>query len=166
MGPLSRNEISARKTRRLAAVLVTLLFTPYTTGPCFNRHLGTLSKTRYNVTKKLFNLQPAGDMETGSGSCLTSEEATRLGDEAAAAAAASSNSGPVSGNGSLPATSGFVQTANPPIPHSERSTLIRINRDLKNKPTVLGGGGNVLFLLRHGKLPLFRGWEGKKICSG
>jgi hypothetical protein len=46
-----------------------------------------------------------------------------------------------SGNLSLPATSGVVQTATPPIPPSERSKLIRINRELQNKPIVLGGGG-------------------------
>jgi hypothetical protein len=45
-----------------------------------------------------------------------------------------------SGNLSLPATSGVVQTATPPIPPSERSKLIRINRELQNKPIVLGGG--------------------------
>jgi hypothetical protein len=91
-----------------------------------------------------YTFQSVGDMESGSISCLTSEEAARLGDEAAASAAATAaatNTGPVSGNGFLPAASGFVHTANPPIPHSELSTLIRINRELKNKPTVLGGGG-------------------------
>jgi hypothetical protein len=104
-------------------------------------------------------------METGSVSCLTSEEAARLVDDAAAAAAADAaaaaaaadaaaaaaaadgtHSGPASGNGSLPAISGFVHTANPPIPHSDRSTLIRINRELNSKPTVLGGGGEPFFL--------------------
>ena len=96
-------------------------------------------------------------METGSGSTLTAEEAARLGDEAAANAAAAAASDAAaaaaasirmkflaarnSGNLSLPATSGVVQTATPPIPPSERSKLIRINRELQNKPIVLGGGG-------------------------
>jgi hypothetical protein len=97
-------------------------------------------------------------METGSGSTLTPEEAARLGDEAAATAVAAAASDAAaaaaaasirmkflaeknSGNISLPASSGIVQTATPPIPPSERSKLIRINRELQNKPIVLGGGG-------------------------
>jgi hypothetical protein len=167
MGPPLKKFIPAQLMRSLAALLsiLTVLFTL-----CLNQkfigHLQcTKNKTLYTVVINNYIFQLAGDMESGSISCLTSEEATRLGDEAAASAAASaaaaaaSNSGPVSGNGSPPASSGFVHTANSPIPRSERSTLIRINRDLKNKPTVLGGGG-------HGNLPLSWGWEGKKICLG
>ncbi len=70
-------------------------------------------------------------METGSGSMLTPEEAARLGDEAAATAAATAASDAAaaatsirmkilaeknSGNKSLPASSGIVQTATPPYP--------------------------------------------------
>ncbi len=101
-------------------------------------------------------------METGSGSILSAEEAARLGTEAAANAAADAAAAAAdaaaaalkmkllaeknSGNLSLPASSGSVQTANPPIPPSERSKLIRINRELKNRPTVLGGGGDAPLL--------------------
>ena len=106
----------------------------------------------------LFILQIHSAMETGSGSSLSAEEAARLGTEAAANAAADAAAagaaaalkmkllaGKLSGNLSLPASSGSVHTVNPPIPPSERSKLIRINRELKNKPTVLGGGGVRLF---------------------
>jgi hypothetical protein len=100
----------------------------------------------------LFILQIHSAMESGSGSILSAEEAARLGTEAAANAAVDAAAaaaalkmkllaGKISGNLSLPASSGSVQTANPPIPPSERSKLIRINRELKTKPTVLGGGG-------------------------
>ncbi len=70
-------------------------------------------------------------METGSGSVLTPEEAARLGHEAAATAAAAAASDAaaataanlkkklladkLSGNHSLPASSGIVQTANTPF---------------------------------------------------
>jgi hypothetical protein len=101
----------------------------------------------------LFILQIHFAMETGSGSIPSAEEAARLGTEAAANAAADAAAaaalkmkllaGKYSGNLSLPASSGSVQTANPPIPPSERSKLIRINRELKTKPTVLGGEGDV-----------------------
>jgi hypothetical protein len=97
-------------------------------------------------------------METSTGSSLSAEEEARLGTEAAANAAADAAAaaaaaalkmkllaGKLSGNLSLPALSGSVHTANSPIPPSERSKLIRINRELKNKPTVLGGGGVRLF---------------------
>jgi hypothetical protein len=99
-----------------------------------------------------FYVQPHGSMESGSGSFLSPEEAASLGNEAAAAAAAATSAAAAAanmksaytssatGNPSLPANSGFVQTANPPIPPSERSKLIRINRELRYKPTVLGGG--------------------------
>jgi hypothetical protein len=104
----------------------------------------------------LFILQIHHAMETSTGSSLSAEEEARLGTEAAANAAADAAAvaaaaaaalkmkllaGKLSGNLSLPASSGSVHTANPPIPPSERSKLIRINRELKNKPTVLGGGG-------------------------
>jgi hypothetical protein len=101
----------------------------------------------------LLILQHCIAMETGTGSILTAEEAARLGTEdaanaaadAAAAAAAAALKKKIladkkSGIFSPPAFSGVVHTANPPIPPSERSKLIRINRELKNKPTVLGGG--------------------------
>jgi hypothetical protein len=100
----------------------------------------------------LFILQIYFVTETGSRSILSAEEAARLGTEAAANAAADAANaaaaalkmkilaGKIPGNMSLPASSGSVQTANPPIPPSERSKLIRINRELKTKPTVLGGG--------------------------
>jgi hypothetical protein len=70
---------------------------------------------------------------------------------AATAAAAAKGDNPghgTTGNGPKPATSGFVQTAKCLPSASERSKLIRINRELNNKPTVLGGGGGVppLFL--------------------
>jgi hypothetical protein len=110
----------------------------------------------------LFILQIYFAMETGSGSILSAEEAARLGTEAAANAAADAAAAAAdaaaaalkmkllaeknSGNLSLPASSGSVQTANPPIPPSERSKLIRINRELKNRPTVLGGGGDAPLL--------------------
>ncbi len=55
-------------------------------------------------------------------------------------------------NLSLPASSGIVQTATPPIPPSERSKLIRISRELQNKPIVLGGGGLSNLSTGHGKL--------------
>jgi len=88
-----------------------------------------------------FFVQPDGTMETGSGSFLSPEEAARLGNEAAAdAAAAAAATAAAAGIPSLPANSGSVQTANPPIPPSERCKLIRINRELRYKPTVLGGG--------------------------
>jgi hypothetical protein len=76
----------------------------------------------------IFYSQRAVDMETGSGSVLTPEEAARLGNEAAATAAASAAFDAAanfkkkllaeknSGNQSLPASSGIVQTAN--TPHS------------------------------------------------
>ncbi len=86
-----------------------------------------------------FFVQPDGTMETGSGSFLSPEEAARLGNEAAADAAAVAAAA-AAGIPSLPANSGSVQTANPPIPPSEHSKLIRINRELRYKPTVLGGG--------------------------
>jgi hypothetical protein len=121
----------------------------------------------------IFYLQNCYSMETGSGSTLTPEEAARLGDETAAAAAASDAAAAAaaaaasirmkflaeknSGNISLPASSGVVQTATPPIPPSERSKLIRINRELQNKPIVLGGGLSNLSA-GHGKLPLSGGW--------
>ena len=98
----------------------------------------------------LFILQIHHAMETSTGSSLSAEEEARLGTEAAANAAADAAAaalkmkllaGKLSGNLSLPALSGSVHTANSPIPPSERSKLIRINRELKNKPTVLGGGG-------------------------
>jgi hypothetical protein len=119
----------------------------------------------------LFLSQISAAMETGSGTILSAEEAARLGYEAAAAAAAASAAAvavavavaaavaapgaaaanlkkklltnKASGNQPLPTFSCIVlvQTANQPIPPSERSKLIRINRELKNKPTVLGGGG-------------------------
>ncbi len=92
-----------------------------------------------------FFVQPDGSMETGSGSFLSPEEAARLGNEAAAAAASAAAAAATTGNPSLPANSGSVQTANPPIPPSERSKLIRINRELRYKPTVLGGGGMPFF---------------------
>ncbi len=85
-------------------------------------------------------MQPDGTMETGSGSYLSPEEAARLGNEATADAAAVAAA--AAGIPSLPASSGSVQTANPSIPPSERCKLIRINRELRNKPTVLGGGGS------------------------
>jgi len=101
----------------------------------------------------LFILQIHHAMETSTGSSLSAEEEARLGTEAAANAAADAAAaaaaaalkmkllaGKLSGNLSLPALSGSVHTANSPIPPSERSKLIRINRELKNKPTVLGGG--------------------------
>jgi hypothetical protein len=158
-----KNEYGSTTLLAALILILTVLF-----SVCLNqKFIGNLhctkNKTLYIVVINNFIFQLAGDMESGSVSCLTSEEATRLGDEAAAAAA-TSNSGPVSGNGSLPASSGFVHTANLPIPHSERSTLIRINRDLNNKPAVWGGGP--FFLRRHGNLPLSWGWEGKKICIG
>jgi hypothetical protein len=89
-----------------------------------------------------FFVQPDGTMETGSGSFLSPEEAARLGNEAAAdaAAAAAATAAAAAGIPSLPANSGSVQTANPPIPPSEHCKLIRINRELRYKPTVLGGG--------------------------
>jgi hypothetical protein len=78
-------------------------------------------------------------MEPGSVPCLTDEEAMRLGEGAAAAAtaaevtaaaaasaAAALISDKLTGNSSLPDSSGFVQTANPPFPPLERSKLIRI----------------------------------------
>jgi hypothetical protein len=170
MGPPLKKFIPAQLMRSLAALLLilTVLFPLCLNQKCVGHLQCTKNKTLYTVIKNNYIFQLAGDMESGSISCLTSEEAMRLGDEAAAsaaAAAAASNSGPVSGNGSPPASSGFVHTANPPIPHSERNTLIRINRDLKNKPTVLGGG-EPFFLRRHGNRPLSWGWEGKKICLG
>jgi hypothetical protein len=112
--------------------------------------------TRLLLSIIISYLQNCYSMETGSGSTLTPEEAARLGDEAAVAAAASDAAAAAaasdsirmkllaeknSGNISLPASSGIVQTATPPIPPSERSKLIRINRELQNKPIVLGGGG-------------------------
>ncbi len=118
----------------------------------------------------IFYLQRSVDMETGSGSVLTPEESARLGNEAAATAAASAAFDAAaataanlkkkllaeknSGNQSLPASSGIVQTANTPIPPSERSKLIRINRELQSKPTVLGGGGLSHLSSGYGKLPL------------
>ena len=94
-----------------------------------------------------FSVQPDGTMETGSGSFLSPEEAARLGNEAAAdaaaaaaATAAAAAAAAAAGIPFLPANSGSVQTANPPIPPSERCKLIRINRELRYKPTVLGGG--------------------------
>jgi hypothetical protein len=95
-----------------------------------------------------FSVQPDGTMETGSGSFLSPEEAARLGNEAAAdaaaaaaaTAAAAAAAAAAAGIPFLPANSGSVQTANPPIPPSERCKLIRINRELRYKPTVLGGG--------------------------
>jgi hypothetical protein len=113
----------------------------------------------------LFILQIHIAMETGSGSILSAEEAARLGTEAAANAAADAAAaataalkmkllaGKISGNLSLPASSGSVQTANSPIPPSKRSKLIRINQELKTKPTVLGGG-MLLFHSRNGDFPL------------
>ncbi len=96
-------------------------------------------------------------METGSGSILSAEEAARLGTEATANAAAALKmkllAGKIPGNMSLPASSGSVQTANPPIPPSERSKLIRINPKLKTQPTGLGGG-MFLFHSRNGDFPL------------
>jgi hypothetical protein len=113
-----------------------------------------------------FYVQPDGSMESGSRSFLSPEEAARLGNEAVAAAAASAaaaaakmksaNTSSATGNPSLPANSGFVQTANPPIPPSERSKLIRINRELRYKPTVLGGGGEALHLWI--RLRIFTHW--------
>jgi hypothetical protein len=115
-----------------------------------------------------FILQIHHAMETGTGSSLSAEEAARLGTEAAANAAADAAAaaasalkmkllaGKLSGNTSLPASSGSVHTANSPIPPSERSKLIRINRELKYKPTVLGGGGVRHFQTRDGDFPL--GW--------
>jgi len=116
----------------------------------------------------LLILQHCIAMETGTGSILTAEEAARLGTEdaanaaadaaAAAAAAAAALKKKIladkkSGIFSPPASSGVVHTANPPIPPSERSKLIRINRELKNKPTVLGGG-MPHFYSGNGNLPL------------
>jgi hypothetical protein len=126
------------------------------TAPVRSRNFIINTSTPVNLSKKsqviilkiLFYLQIAVDMETGSGSVLTPEEAARLGDEAAATAAAAATNLKTklladknSRNNSLPVFSGIVQTANTPIPPSERSKLIRINRELQNKPTVLGGGG-------------------------
>jgi hypothetical protein len=115
----------------------------------------------------LLILQHCIAMETGTGSILTAEEAARLGTEdaanaaadAAAAAAAAALKKKIladkkSGIFSPPAFSGVVHTANPPIPPSERSKLIRINRELKNKPTVLGGGGMPHLYSGNGNLPL------------
>jgi hypothetical protein len=95
-------------------------------------------------------------MEPGGAPCLTEEEAKRFGEgtaaaataaevaaASAAAAAAALNNDKLTGNSSLPALSGSVHTVTPPFPPSERSKLIRINRDLNSKPTVLGGGGSL-----------------------
>ncbi len=119
--------------------------------------LTSAKKYKYNQIILLIFLffQHTRLMEPGSVPCLTDEEAMRLGEgaaaavtaaevtaaAAAAAAAAALISDKITGNSSLPASSGFVQTANPPFPPSERSKLIRINRELNSKPTVLGGGG-------------------------
>ena len=116
-------------------------------------HVIKKNKTGY-MKLILFILQIHRAMETGTGSSLSAEEAARLGTEAAANAAADAAAaaaalkmkllaGKLSGNLSLPALSGSVHTANSPIPPSERSKLIRINRELKTKPTVLGGEGDV-----------------------
>jgi hypothetical protein len=106
-----------------------------------------------------FFFQYTSLMEPGAVPCLTEKEAMRLGEgasaaataaevsaasaaaSAAAAAAAALNNDKLTGNSSLPAMSGSVHNANPPFPPSERSKLIRINRDLNSKPTVLGRGG-------------------------
>jgi hypothetical protein len=112
----------------------------------------------------LLTLQHCIAMETGTGSILTAEEAARLGTEDAANAAADAAAAAAalkkkiladkkSGIFSPPASSGVIHTANPPIPPSERSKLIRINRELKNKPTVLGGGMPHLYS-GNGNLPL------------
>jgi hypothetical protein len=116
-----------------------------------------------------FFVQPDGTMETGSGSFLSPEEAARLGNEAAAAAAAvvaaaaaAAAAASAAGIPSLPANSGSVQTANPPIPPSEHSKLIRITRELRYKPTVLGGGDALLLWnrLRTFTLWVMGGWVG------
>ena len=103
-----------------------------------------------------------------AGSFLTPEEAARMGGEnpaaaAAAAAAAAKGDNPghgTTGNGPKPATSGFVQTAKCLPSASERSKLIRINRELNNKPTVLGGGGGVPLLFPTLKLSTLWGMGG------
>jgi hypothetical protein len=151
MGPPLKKNIPARSMRSFTKLLSLSLI---------SKILGYLAYplcTKIKITNVFeiiyYTFQHTGVMEPGSISCLTSEEAARLVDDAAAAAAdaaaaaaAETRSGSASGNGSLPATSGFVHTANPPIPHSERSTLIRINSELKSKPTVLGGGGGEALL--------------------
>jgi hypothetical protein len=90
-------------------------------------------------------LCPLSQTQSFQNEIVTLRTATKQADAAASAAAAAANmksthTGSATGNPSLPANSGFVQTANPPIPPSERSKLIRINRELRNNPTVLGGG--------------------------
>jgi hypothetical protein len=149
MGPPLRKFIPAHSVRSLSAFLLilTVSFTLCLNLKFTGHVLCTKNKTMYTVVINNYIFQLAGEMESGAISCLTSEEATCLGDEAAAsaaatAAAAASISGPVSGNGSPPASSGIVHTANLPIPHSERSTLIRINQEIKNKPTVFFWGGS------------------------
>ena len=155
MGPPRKKYIPARSKR---SVLKPFPLIYNITGTSYLSRRKKI-KTTYACEIIYYSFQLTGGMETGSVPCLTSEEASRLVDDAAAAAAAAAAadaaavaaaagtySGPALGNGSLPAISGIVHTANPPIPHSERSTLIRINRELKSKPTVLGGGGEPFFL--------------------
>jgi hypothetical protein len=87
-------------------------------------------KQKTSTLKIIFILQIYTIMETGTGSILSAEEAARLGTEAAANAAADAAAAAAaslkmkllaekkSGNLSLPASSGSVQMANPPIPPS------------------------------------------------
>jgi hypothetical protein len=107
------------------------------------------NKNACTIIKHSIYFQKTAVMEAGS--FLTPEEAARMGGEnpaAAAAAAKGDNPGHgTTGNGPKPATSGFVQTAKCLPSASERSKLIRINRELNNKPTVLGGGGVPLLFL-------------------
>jgi hypothetical protein len=154
MGPLTKKKFSAhilRKKSTWAKAALILIFLTKTFDSTKSRY------AYYNKHAKTFKQQFIYFQKTAvmeSGSFLTPEEAARMGGEnpaaaaataaAAAAAAAAKGDNPgysTTGNSPKPATSGSIQTAKSLISPSERSKLIRINRELNNKPTVLGGGG-------------------------
>jgi hypothetical protein len=143
-----RKKIRGAKEALSLMILITIFFSMNSGTGIYNKNAGT-------VIKYFIYFQTTAVMEAGS--FLTPKEAARMGGEnpaaaaataaaataaAAAAAAKGDNTGHnTKGNGPKPATSGFVQTAKCLPSASERSKLIRINRELNNKPTVLGGGG-------------------------
>jgi hypothetical protein len=155
MGPRTNKNFIAlalRKKIRGAKEALSLMFF-ITISFSMNSRPSIYNKNACTVIKYFIYFQTTAVMEAGS--FLTPEEAARMGGEnpaaaaasaaaaaAAAAAAKGNNTGhSTKGNGPKPATSGFVQTAKCLPSASERSKLIHINRELNNKPTVLGGGG-------------------------
>jgi hypothetical protein len=103
---------------------------------------GTVNETKVSFKKKFYFRFKIGDaMSTPA---IQDDEAARLAEEAAAAVRAAQddrNRRPGSGPPAPPATGGVVQTDTALPPATERSKIIRINRQLKSSALILGDAG-------------------------